>query len=285
MDDMDLDEIAAEYEPKPYWEEEAENELSNALSEVEKDHVRGAISVWTGYDPRDGGTLREEFDDFNSLYYKLIEVAESGWNSAVPWDKGPVFEASVEDIVADAVAEHDFESFFFRGQVPEEAEELIHSHDLLSGNESKLFTVDLSVINDELIKHLARHPELMHQLSPRKFEEVVAQLFKDMGYDVELTPPTKDGGFDIRAVWKTGISPVLTLVECKRYAPKNKVGVDIVRGLYGVVGSENATNGLIVTSSFFTAGATAFQKKNEFRLALADYSHLVDILGRYRKKC
>ena len=46
------------------------------------------------------------------------------------------------------------------------------------------------------------HPELMRNLSPRKFEELVAELFSDMGYEVVLTPATRDGGFDFKAFRK-----------------------------------------------------------------------------------
>jgi hypothetical protein len=35
---------------------------------------------------------------------------------------------------------------------------------------------------------LAKHPEKMQDLTPRKFEELVAALFRAKGYDVELTP-------------------------------------------------------------------------------------------------
>jgi restriction system protein len=60
--------------------------------------------------------------------------------------------------------------------------------------------------------------------------------------------------------------------DCKRYAERNKVGVDAVRGLYGVVEKDNATSGLIITTSFFTK--TAIEERNEVkhRMALADFN-------------
>jgi hypothetical protein len=51
-----------------------------------------------------------------------------------------------------------------------------------------ILQVDLSEIDDELIKYLAQHPEGMHDMAPRKFEELVAAIFRAKGYTVELTP-------------------------------------------------------------------------------------------------
>ena len=52
---------------------------------------------------------------------------------------------------------------------------------------------------EEMIKMLAMHPKDLHQLKPRKFEELIAELLRDMGYDVCLTPETHDHGRDIFA--------------------------------------------------------------------------------------
>jgi restriction system protein len=122
----------------------------------------------------------------------------------------------------------------------------------------------------------------MRELDPRKFEELVAELLRDKGYDVTLTPPSRDGGRDILAVKREDIGSALTLVECKRYAANKRVGVDIVRGLYGVVSADNATRGLIATTSYFTSGARAFRDQVPYRLGLADFEVLRRMLQRFR---
>lgn len=48
-------------------------------------------------------------------------------------------------------------------------------------------------VNAELIKYLALHPHKIYDLNPHKFEEVVAELIRNLGYDVILTPKTRDG--------------------------------------------------------------------------------------------
>jgi len=123
----------------------------------------------------------------------------------------------------------------------------------------------------------------MRDMHPRKFEELVAELFHRMGYDVILTPRSKDGGFDVLAFQKTGVGKLLTLVECKRYSPKDKVGVGLVRSLYGVVEEKNATHGVIATTSSFTRGARQFQQNLEYRLSLRDFNDLAAWCKEYKR--
>jgi len=134
------------------------------------------------------------------------------------------------------------------------------------------------------LNELAQHPEKMQDLTPRKFEELVAVLFSAKGYDVELTPATRDGGFDMRAFHRNAVGTFLTLIECKRCGPKRPVSVDVVRGLYGVTEDEGATTGLIVTTSSFTRDAKSFQDRNKYRIQLADHAALQAWLREHRTK-
>src|SRR5574341_1617855 len=113
-------------------------------------------------------------------------------------------------------------------------------------------------INDQLMKELQRDPQRMLSLKPRQFEEFVAELFQREGFFVELTPPTRDGGRDVIAVTHSHLGTQRYLAECKRYDPKNPVGVELVRSLYGVVEAERTTYAVLATTSSFTAGAKEF---------------------------
>jgi restriction system protein len=131
--------------------------------------------------------------------------------------------------------------------------------------------VDITSANELVIELLKKQPDLAWSLPPRKFEEIVAEILNKQGYDVELTPASGDGGFDIYAARKEGLGRFLYLVECKRYRPPNKVGVEIVRSLHGVIQAKRATAGAIVTTSYFTAGAKEYQQELQYQLHLHDY--------------
>lgn len=130
---------------------------------------------------------------------------------------------------------------------------------------------DISSVNDEIIAKLAKEPRLLYELNSRVFEELVAELLARLGYEVTLTPMSRDGGKDILAARRDPLGTFLFLIECKRFAPENRVGVSLVRNLYGVVQAERATAGILATTSFFTEEAKAFQRRLTFQMSLRDY--------------
>lgn len=157
---------------------------------------------------------------------------------------------------------------------------------MLVDEESKIVIPEtrllISDVNKELIKYLANRPELLRDIRPRKFEQVIAEIFSDKGYKVELTPPTRDGGFDIYAAKNDTFGKLLYLVECKRYATTNKVGVEIVRSLNGVLNQHRATAGIIVTTSSFTARAVDFETPFQHQMSLKDFEDLKGWLKEYK---
>lgn len=129
-------------------------------------------------------------------------------------------------------------------------------------------------INSELIRYLSLHPDLMHDMDPRKFEELVAALLRNQGFNLRLTPRTRDGGKDIVATKRDVFGEHIYLVECKRYAPNKKVGVEQVRSIHGVATSERATKGVLVTTSSFSKDAIKFAAPLKYDLELADMETL-----------
>jgi restriction system protein len=140
-----------------------------------------------------------------------------------------------------------------------------HEHQIVS---------DITCASDRLLKSMEQDPDAIHLLTPRQFEEFVAALFRREGYQVELTPASKDGGKDIFVAKKDVLGSFLYLVECKKYARGHPVKVGLVRELYGVVEHERATAGVLATTSYFTRGAKEFTEKIQNRVSLRDYMDL-----------
>jgi restriction system protein len=142
----------------------------------------------------------------------------------------------------------------------------------LSGRLSKVIVADARAANEELLRIISKDRNYIYSISPRRFEELAADVFERLGYTVEITPPSKDGGKDLYVARKSELGSLLFYVECKRYAPDRPVGVGLVRSLYGVVEAGKATAGLMLTTSHFTKGAHEFQRHVERRLTLSDYT-------------
>lgn len=137
--------------------------------------------------------------------------------------------------------------------------------------------------NDFLIERLRQQPQSIYQLPSRKFEELIAELLTDLGYEVELTPATRDGGKDILAYLTTPHGRLLCLVEAKRYRKDRTVGVELVRELYGTLTDAEANSAMLVTTSSFSPDAHSFQKRHRYRIALRDYGNVVDWIDGYRR--
>ncbi|MDO8946156.1 MAG: restriction endonuclease [Desulfocapsaceae bacterium] len=140
----------------------------------------------------------------------------------------------------------------------------------------------ITCINLEILKYLHKHPSLMYSLKPRQFEELICEILSGFGWQVELTPATRDGGYDIFAISKDLASTKTSwLIECKRYAPERKVGIDVVRSLCGVKNDLKAANAMIATTSFFTKGVLD-SKNSRYDLELKDYNAIVEWLKHYK---
>jgi restriction system protein len=146
--------------------------------------------------------------------------------------------------------------------------------------------VDIRVraVNQGLIDALATRPELMHELRPRQFEELMAELYVRQGFEVELTPETRDGGVDLYVIRHESFGPVVTLVDAKRHTGKNRVGVGVVRQLYGIVEAKNANAGVIATTSFFSRDAQRFTEEVGLRMRLQNFLDVQKMLQRATKR-
>jgi restriction system protein len=135
--------------------------------------------------------------------------------------------------------------------------------------------------NQAVIERLKKQPTDVFQLSSRQYEEMIAELLDDMGYEVQLTPATRDGGKDILAYIKTPIAKLLCLVEAKKYRGDRKIGVELVRGLYGTLHDYQANSAMLVTTSTYSKDARSLQQKHDLQLSLKDYTDVATWIQRY----
>lgn len=140
-------------------------------------------------------------------------------------------------------------------------------------------SVALQTVSAELIRYLQKNPEELYQLKPRQFEELICEILNGFGWDVQLTKATRDGGYDIFAISKdiSGMSSSW-LIECKKYSPTNKVGIDVVRSLCGVKNDLKVSNAMIATTSFFSSEVHK-AKSSRYDFQLVDYNGIVEWLN------
>lgn len=133
----------------------------------------------------------------------------------------------------------------------------------------------------EAISECKANPGLLRELPPILFEQVIAELLAGFGWDVSVTPMTRDGGYDILGI-TTDRSGLQTswVIECKRYSADHKIGVELARQLVGVKHHIGVPNAVLVTTSTFTAGALEISAARQ-DLQLVDFDTLASWLGSY----
>lgn len=101
----------------------------------------------------------------------------------------------------------------------------------------------------------------LHTLTPRQFEEYIAGVLKEYGFEkVTLTPATNDKGVDILAEY----IGVRHAVQCKRY--KGIVGSPEIQKFLGAMQHAGAQRGLFITTGTFSVEAEKFAVEHPIEL-------------------
>ncbi len=101
-----------------------------------------------------------------------------------------------------------------------------------------------------------------------EFEKICKQLMQNMGFEVYQTKASGDGGIDLIALNHQPFTEGKYIVQCKRY--NGSVGEPIIRDLYGVICSERANKGILITTGYFTNNAILFAKDKNIELIDGD---------------
>lgn len=115
-----------------------------------------------------------------------------------------------------------------------------------------------------LVENLSANPtaDTLDGMDWQTFELLVGEIFRRQGFQVvETGGGGPDGGVDL-VLRREGETH---LVQCKQWRAY-RVGVNVVRELYGVMAARGAASGYVVTSGRFTEEARAFAEGRHIRL-------------------
>jgi len=204
----------------------------------------------------------------------VSDMIENGVIPRRRWtiENGELIPAELEENAADQSAEktsQEVETLYESQKVNE-----ISSADIY--NDAAPLLVE---VNEWVLRHLKRYPQEIFNLSPRQFELTVAEILERLGWEIHVTPASRDGGKDIVAFLPTALGPHLCLIETKLFRLDRPVGVGIIRGLYGVVEDADASSGALITTSYFTDPAIQFAKAHPNKLHLHDFDALKKWIG------
>lgn len=121
-------------------------------------------------------------------------------------------------------------------------------------------------------------PAEFQTLDPREFEQLVAEVWRADGWDVEVLPPGRDAGIDAIATREDPF-PEKQVIQAKRYRESNPVSAPDVQQ-YASLKQQvpRADSVVIVTSGRFTDSAVA--RARELNVKLVDGDDLADLVSR-----
>jgi len=145
----------------------------------------------------------------------------------------------------------------------------------------------------ELLRRMASTPltisvkeyilKKLTDMSPRKFEYFISHLLQIMGFEVEQTGSTRDGGVDIKGMLFTDITSIRLKVQVKRW--KDNVGSEVVRNLRGALDQTLGEGGVIITTSDFTKDAyEEAERRGARKIDLINGERLVELILKYYDK-
>lgn len=147
---------------------------------------------------------------------------------------------------------------------------------VLSDNRPQGLLDAIAIIRARWIEDLSTSNDELFRLSPRDLELLAAALYRKLGYTVQVTPPSRDGGRDVIAIRQIAGQREVVNIECKTHT--SPVGVGYVRQLRGVVERYSVNRGILITIGTFTRGARR-ECDNDSRLELIDGAALTQMLN------
>ncbi len=144
--------------------------------------------------------------------------------------------------------------------------------------------VMLRDLSERLARMIARDKSALAHLEWRDVERVVAEVFDGLGFQVSLTPGSKDGGKDVVLTCTAKGRQSEYFVEIKHWRSSTKVGSSAVEKLLKVIVEQRKDGGLFLSTYGFTANAfeqlTTIDKQ---KLRFGDQDRIVTFCQTYVK--
>jgi hypothetical protein len=140
---------------------------------------------------------------------------------------------------------------------------------------------------DELGVHLKRYYADVYELGWRRFEELLADVFRANGLETILTRASKDGGADVIVFKGLLRTRPYGIIECKKYGPNRSLTVANVRALVGCAVDWNVRRAWLATTARFTRPAKLLSDKygeRGYEVSLLEAGEILTLLEAYNTK-
>lgn len=122
-------------------------------------------------------------------------------------------------------------------------------------NDCSMVIQAITNLSKFLAKVIANNPQELKNMEWRDLERMLAVVFERLGFKVELTPSSKDGGKDIILEFSISGETKSYLVEVKHWRSKQKVGQGYISEFLNVIANEKKQGGLYIATYGYSSDA------------------------------
>lgn len=141
-------------------------------------------------------------------------------------------------------------------------------------------------LSHEFANLVSQTPDALDHLEWRDLERMMARVMEGLGFECELTPPSKDGGKDLILMWRAKSGDQSFIVELKHWRSGKRVGKNAVSDFMSVIVAENRTGGLFLSTSGYSADRTeGLAEVTRDRLWFGEKSKIVLLAKTYVRAC
>jgi Restriction endonuclease len=135
---------------------------------------------------------------------------------------------------------------------------------------------------DALAWEVASNPQYLDELEWRDVERLMATVFSRLGFNVQLTPPSKDGGKDLVLECLANGRSANYVVEVKHWRSGKRVGTSDVKEFIRVVAREKRIGGLFLATYGYSANVgEAVSEIDRDRIRLGDSEFMTALCKTY----
>jgi len=109
--------------------------------------------------------------------------------------------------------------------------------------------------NRKFIDLIVNNPRYLDEIEWREMERLLAQIFEGLGFEVRLTPGSKDGGKDIVLTCHVKSSAHTYYVEVKHWRSGQHVGAGAISDFLNVIVNEQVSGGLFLSTYGYCSNA------------------------------
>lgn len=172
-----------------------------------------------------------------------------------------------------------------RNGIPDNAEANAQKQEEEGDDPNTIIRSAVKIFCSRMAHAIAINPEILEELEWRDLERLIAEVFSGLGFDVELTPGSKDGGKDVIVNYsEPGGEKKSYFVEIKHWRSGKRVRSKTVMEFLHVIARENKTGGiLLATHGFASESIEMLTEIDRQTIALGTEKKVVSLCRAYVK--